>query len=468
MLFNTPTFLWFFVIVYVTFRLLPMGRPRTIFLIIASYIFYMSWNPPFVLLLMFTTILDFNVALGMGRTDNRRKRLALLLVSLIANLGVLSFFKYGNFLSANLHVLLSGFGVSFESHPLNIILPLGISFYTFQAMSYTIDCYRRTREPTRDLISYLLYVTFFPELVAGPIVRSTQFLPQVERHQRFTWPAFYMGSNLIMMGLIKKMLLADNLAIYVQQVYANPAAATTAEAWLATYAFAAQIYCDFSGYTDIARGLAYMFGYRLPVNFNLPYLATGFRDFWQRWHITLSTWLRDYLYISLGGSRRSPARNYFNLYATMALGGLWHGASWTFVIWGSLHGIYLMLERAIFGWKGLPPVSGWRRIVAILITFHLTCIAWVFFRAQTLPDATAMLRHMLFEWSPRIAQFRVPAAAWLPLAVLLGAHGLAAWRTWDPTLRAYPRWLVPILYTAAAAAIMVYGAVGAEFIYFQF
>jgi alginate O-acetyltransferase complex protein AlgI len=468
MLFNTPTFLWFFVIVYGVFRLLPGGRPRTIFIILASYVFYMSWNPPFVLLLIFTSVLDYTVALAMNRTDNPRKRKAILMISIAANLSVLGFFKYANFVLANFQVLLGYFGVTFHPQPYNIVLPLAISFYTFTAMSYTIDVYRRAQEPTRDLIGYMFYIAFFPHLIAGPILRAAYFLPQIERHQRFTWPAFYMGSNLIMMGLIKKTLLADNLAIYVQRVYASPAGATTLEAWLATYAFAAQIYCDFSGYTDIARGLAYMLGYRLPVNFNLPYLATGFRNFWQRWHITLSTWLRDYLYISLGGSRRSAARNYFNLYVTMALGGLWHGASWTFVIWGSLHGIYLMLERAIFGWKGLPPVSGWRRIVAILITFHLTCIAWVFFRAQSLSDATTMLRHMLFEWSPRIAHFPVPAAAWLPLTALLIAHGLAYWRTWDPTLRAYPRWLVPILYTAAAAAIMIYGAVGAEFIYFQF
>ena len=468
MLFNTPLFLWFFIIVYVTFRLLPRGRPRTIFLIIASYVFYMSWNPPFVLLLIFTTVLDYNVALAMGRTDNPRRRKAFLMISLCANLGVLSFFKYGNFANANLRVLLNGLGIPFQPQPFHIFLPLGISFYTFQAMSYTIDCYRRAREPTHDLISYLLYVTFFPELIAGPIVRSSWFLPQVERHQRFAWPAFCMGSNLIMMGLVKKMLLADNLGIYVGRVFADPAAATTLEAWIAVYAFAGQIYCDFSGYTDIARGLAYIFGYRLPVNFNLPYLATGFRNFWRRWHITFSTWLRDYLYISLGGSRRSAARNEFNLFATMALGGLWHGANWTFVIWGCLHGAYLAIERALFGIKGLPAVSGWRRLLAVVVTFHLTCIAWVFFRAATFADAAAMLRHMLFEWSPMTAQFPVPLSASVPLVALLLAHGLGCWRSWDPTLRAYPRWVVPVLYGAGALGIMLYGAMGNEFIYFQF
>jgi len=468
MLFNTPTFLWFFIIVYTVFRLLPVGRPRTIFLIVASYVFYMSWNPPFVLLLIFTTVLDYNVALAMGRTDNPRRRKAFLLVSLFANLGVLGFFKYANFLNANLQALLGYVGVEFHPAPFHIILPLGISFYTFQAMSYTIDCYRRTREPTHDLVAYLLYVTFFPELIAGPIVRSWQFLPQVERHQRFTWPAFYMGANLIMMGLIKKMLLADNLAIYVERVFGDPGVATTLECWVAAYAFAGQIYCDFSGYTDIARGLAYMFGYRLPLNFNLPYLATGFRNFWRRWHITFSSWLRDYLYISLGGSRRSRARNYFNLFATMALGGLWHGANWTFVIWGCLHGAYLVVERAIFGMKGLPQVGGWRRLVAVLVTFNLATVAWVFFRAQTLSDATVFLRHMLFETTWQIDKFPVPLAASLPLAALVIAHALGAWRTWDPTLRAYPRWLTTVGYAAAAGLLMLYGAVGSEFIYFQF
>ncbi|UCH35948.1 MAG: MBOAT family protein [Armatimonadota bacterium] len=468
MLFNTPTFLWFFVIVYVVFRLLPAGRPRTVFLILASSVFYMSWNPPFVLLLIFSTVFDYNVSLAMARTEQRWRRTGLLLLSLAGNLGVLGFFKYANFFMGNFQVLLHAVSVEFQPQPYNIVLPLGISFYTFQTMSYSLDVYRGAREPTRDWLAFALYVTFFPQLVAGPIVRSEQFLPQIERHQRFTWPAFYMGCNLMMIGLMKKMLLADNLALYVEQVYANPAGATTLEAWIATYAFAGQIYCDFSGYTDIARGLGYVFGYRLPVNFNLPHLATGFRDFWRRWHITLSTWLRDYLYIPLGGSRRGRRRNYFNLYMTMALGGLWHGASWNFVIWGSLHGFYLMAERALCGMKGLPAVHGWRRVLAILVTFHLTVIAWVFFRAQTFSDAAVMLRHMLFEWSPRIVNFEVPVAAWLPLAALAAAHALASWRTWDPTLRAYPRWLVPILYTAAAAAIMLYGAVGAEFIYFQF
>jgi len=468
MLFNTPSFLWFLVIVYLVFRLLPTGRPRTLFLIAASYVFYMSWNPPFVLLLMFTTILDYNVALAMQRAEKPRARKALLMVSLVANLGVLSFFKYGNFLGDNFQALLHMLGVRFHPLHLDIILPLAISFYTFQAMSYTIDCYRRTREPTRDFPAYLLYVTFFPELIAGPIVRSSQFVPQVERHQRFQWPGFHMGCNLIMMGLVKKMLLADNLAIYVEQVYAQPGWASPAAAWIATYAFAGQIYCDFSGYTDIARGLGYLFGYRLPINFNLPYLATGFRDFWRRWHITLSTWLRDYLYIPLGGSRRSQERNYFNLFATMLLGGLWHGANWTFVIWGGLHGAYLMAERALFGMRGLPPLSGWRRLAAVLVTFHLTCIAWVFFRAHTFSDAMLLLRAMLMPWQGSTGAAPVPLTASLPLAGLALAHGLACWRSWDPTLRAYPRWLIPLGYAAAAAAIMLYGAVGAEFIYFRF
>ena len=465
MLFNSPTFLWFLVIVYVSFRLLPMGRPRTIFLIIASYVFYMSWNPPFVLLLMFTTILDFNVALGMGRTDNRRKRLALLTVSLVANLGILSFFKYGNFLSANLHALLRGFGVSFESHPLNIILPLGISFYTFQAMSYTIDCYRRTREPTRDLVSYLLYVTFFPELIAGPIVRSHQFLPQVERHQRFTWPALCMGCNLIMMGLVKKMVLADNLAGFVNMVYGDPMSANTAETWAATWAFTAEVYLDFSGYTDIARGVAYLFGYRLPVNFRQPYLAVGFREFWRRWHMTLSSWFRDYLYIPLGGSRVSMPRIYFNVWLTMVIFGLWHGAEWHFVVFGMVHGTYMLIERTLFP-KGIPPAEGWRRLPGILVTMTLFALSLTIFRAQSMSDAIIILKHLFVPAGGAVPRWGYEL--WLPLVITIIGYALVYRRPLDPTLRAYPRWAVPVLYGAAALAIALWGAAGNEFIYFQF
>ena len=468
MLFTTPTFLWFLVIVYVVFRLLPQGRPRTIFLVLASYVFYMSWNPPFVLLLMFTTFLDFNVARAMGRTGNPHKRKALLMVSLSANLGALGFFKYANFFNANLQALLRYFGITFEPLPFHIILPLGISFYTFQAMSYTIDCYRRTREPTHNLISYLLYVTFFPELIAGPIVRSTQFLPQVERHQRFQGPGFAMGCNLILMGLVKKMVLADNLAAFVNQVYGNPIAASTAHAWVATWAFTAEVYLDFSAYADIARGLAYLFGYRLPVNFRQPYLSSGFREFWTRWHITLMTWLRDYLYFPLGGSRRTKARNYFNLYVTLGLSGLWHGASWNFIIFGLVHGSYLVIERIIFGPKGVPVMAGWRRLVAVLTTVQLFAFSLVFFRAQTLADSTVIFRRMFAWGSAPNVPLHWDYQLWLPLIATIIGHALVYKRPLDPTLRAYPRWVVPLLYGGATAAIMLYGAAGNEFIYFKF
>ena len=468
MLFNTPTFLWFFVIVYVICRLLPMGRPRTIFLVLASYVFYMAWNPPFVLLLMFTTVLDYNVARAMGRADNPRHRKALLMVSLCANLGVLSFFKYGTFFYANFRVVMSWLGVPVHPLPFAIFLPLGISFYTFQAMSYTIDCYRRARQPTNDLISYLLYVTFFPELVSGPIVRSGQFLPQVERHQRFQWPAFCMGCNLILMGLVKKMVLADNLAVFVNQIYRNPAAASTAQAWVATWAFTAEVFCDFSGYTDIARGIAYLFGYRLPINFAQPYLATGFRDFWRRWHITLMSWLRDYLYISLGGSRKGERRTYLNLFATFVVSGMWHGASWTFIIFGAVHGVYVMTERVIFGRTGVPELQSGRRLVAVLVTVTLFTLSLVFFRSPSLDHAITMF-HRMFVLTPGGGiPLRGNLQLWVPLAITFLGHVMIYLRPLDPTLRTYPRWVVPVLYAAGVLGIMLYGSAGNEFIYFQF
>jgi alginate O-acetyltransferase complex protein AlgI len=468
MLFTTPIFLCFLVIVYVAFRLLPMGRPRTIFLVLASYVFYMSWNPPFVLLLIFSTILDYSVSLAMAREERPGRRKALLLASVVGNLSVLGFFKYANFFNANLQVVLSYVGAEFHPAPFNIILPLGISFYTFQTMSYTIDCYRRTREPTRDWLSFALFVTFFPQLIAGPIVRSDQFLPQVERHQRFTWAAFAMGCNLIMLGLVKKMVLADNLAVFVNQIYGNPAAAGTAQAWVATWAFTAEVYLDFSAYADIACGLGYLFGYRLPVNFRQPYLATGFRQFWTRWHITLMTWLRDYLYFPLGGSRRTKARNYFNLYVTLGLSGLWHGASWNFVIFGLVHGTYLVAERIIFGPKGVPVLAGWRRLAGVLSTVQLFAFSLVFFRAQTLVDSVTIFKRMFVWGSAPHIPLHWDYQLWVPLVLTIVGHALVYRRPLDPTLRSYPRWVVLVLYGAAAVGISLYGASGNEFIYFQF
>ncbi|UCH36035.1 MAG: MBOAT family protein [Armatimonadota bacterium] len=468
MLFNSPTFLWFLVIVYFIFRLLPQGRPRTIFLILASYVFYMSWNPPFVLLLLFSTVLDYNVGLGMARTESPRRRRALLLMSVVGNLGVLGFFKYANFFMANFQVLVRAVGVAFQPQPYNIVLPLGISFYTFQTMSYSLDVYRGAREPTRDWLNFALYVTFFPQLVAGPIVRSGQFLPQVERHQRFQWPAFSMGCNLILMGLIKKMLLADNLAVFINRVWADPAGASMSEAWFAHWGFIMQMYFDFSGYTDIARGLGYLFGYRLPLNFTLPLLATGIRDLWQRWHITLSSWARDYIYLPLGGSRRGAARADLNLFVTWSLIGLWHGASWTFVLFGMMNGVYLVLERRIFGRRRLTDLTGWRRVIAVLVTFELLSLSGIPFRAQGMADVFTMLRHMFVPGAAPATAAPWGVHMWGTFLVAVIGHGLAFSRRWDPTLRGYPPWVVPLLYGAAAAGIMLYGATGNEFVYFQF
>jgi alginate O-acetyltransferase complex protein AlgI len=335
-------------------------------------------------------------------------------------------------------------------------------------MSYTIDCYRRTREPTRDWLAFALFVTFFPQLIAGPILRSDQFLPQVERHQRFTWPAFCMGCNLILLGLVKKMLLADHLAVFVNRIYADPVAASMSEAWFVHWAFIFQIYLDFSGYTDIARGLGYLFGYTLPTNFAQPLIATGFRDFWQRWHTTLSTWARDYIYISLGGSRKGDARASLNLFTAWALLGLWHGANWTFVLFGMMNGVYLVVERMIWGRRGLPPVRGWQRALAAFVTFELFCLSGVPFRAQSLGDAMTTFRHMFVPGAGPASHTPWGLELWIPLMAAVAGHVLAFWRPWDPTLRSYPRWVVPALYGAAILGLMLLGAAGNEFIYFQF
>lgn len=468
MLFNSFTFLHFFAVAYAGFLLLRRSpRLWKPWLLAASYVFYMSWNPPFVLLLIGTSVLDFLIGRQLGIESAPSRRRALLTLSVISNLGVLGLFKYYGFGRDNLNALARLMGMDWSLPPWTFVLPLGISFYTFQSLSYTIDCYRRDVRPCASLQDFLLFVAFFPQLIAGPILRAGRFLPQLTGAPPLRWSAFYHGAGYVLAGLVKKVLIADRLAPYVEQVYADPGQATFATAWLGTYAFAAQIYCDFSGYSDMALGLARMMGFRVPRNFRRPYLALNPREFWRRWHITLSTALRDYLYIPLGGSRCGPVRGAFALMATMLLGGLWHGANWTFVVWGCFHGAWLVLHRiwdTVAGARAFRTALPWR-ILSLAATFHAVCLGWVWFRAPDAASAMALTRRMAAPaWD----------AAALPMGVLAVLAGFAALhvglldRLAGPrTFRARP------LATAAATGLLiclllVYAAAPQTFIYFAF
>lgn len=466
MLFNSLQFAAFLVVVlFVHYVVIParQERARRLFLLAASYVFYGSWNPPFVLLLLYSTVLDYWVARRMVRTPALGAKRALLGLSLLGNLGVLAFFKYGNFL-AETYLTLVALGPAQQSGPLiDVILPVGISFYTFQSLSYSMDVYRGRLEPATSFWDLALYVSFFPQLVAGPIVRAREFLPQLEGEREVREADVEESLARFAGGLIKKVIFADTLAIYVDQVWDAPADFGGPALLLAAYAFAFQIYFDFSGYSDMAIGLARLFGFRLPENFLRPYLSTSPREFWRRWHITLSTWLRDYLYISLGGNRRSEVRTQINLLVTMLLGGLWHGAAWSFVVWGGYHGMLLVLQRwATPRFPVLHALPGWARIG---ITFHLVVLGWVFFRSPDLASAGEILGG-LSRMSMEITPATIRTLAVLAVAAL--AHIVGAPQQWQRGLARRSPWIQGVAYASVAVLVYAFSPATDQFIYFQF
>jgi alginate O-acetyltransferase complex protein AlgI len=408
MLFNSPLYGVFLVGTWIAFWALRSRRlPRVLLLVGASYAFYFygTWDaardepvplPPVAWALLCLGVIfvgstiDFYVGRALARTERRGARNALLLVSIVYYLGVLGVFKYWNFAADSLASLFAAAGAPVHVTRLRLVLPFGISFFTFETMSYTIDVWRRELEPAKRYLDYLLFVCFFPHLVAGPIVRPAQMLPQLARDARLDGAMQARGLWRIAAGLAKKIVIGDYLAqAVVNRVFATPERFTALEVLLATYAYAVQIYVDFSGYTDVALGSAALFGYDLPENFDAPYLARNLQDFWHRWHVSLSTWLRDYLYKPLGGSRGSAIATYRNLMITMVLGGLWHGASWNFAIWGALHGGALAVTRMWQRRSGARAASTLAaRVAATVATFHFVCFAWIFFRAPTLAHAT--------------------------------------------------------------------------------
>jgi len=443
---------------------------RKVLLTAASLLFYSAWRWPFTGLLLLSTVLDYNCALAIHRATARGTRRLFLFVSLIGNLGTLCFFKYTNFF---LHVLGDALGLAghpLELGPLPIILPLGISFYTFQTLSYTIDVYRGELEPRHSILDVALFVSFFPQLVAGPIVRASTFLPQLDAQKSWDPDRAKSGILLMIWGLAKKLLVADTLASIVNQVYGTPDLYSGWALLIATYCFAFQIYCDFSGYSDVAIGAARVLGFEIPVNFQRPYFATNITTFWRRWHISLSTWLRDYLYIPLGGNRRGTLRTYGNLMATMVLGGLWHGASYNFVIWGTIHGVALAAHKWFLSVTSRKKAEEARRpipwLVQTTITFHLICVTWVFFRAETLAKGLTIL-HRIAHGTAGLGTHTLFPAVLIPL--LLAADALQARTEVITHLLRHPRLS---RFTIYAGILLMIGLVTAnrpvDFIYFVF
>jgi len=387
MLFNTFDFLLFFVVVYVLQRALP-HRPRNVLLLLASYFFYGCWNWRFLSLIFVSTYVDYHCSWRIYRSDEARVRKRYLAASVICNLTLLGVFKYFNFFVDSAVSLMAALGLNPMPWHLDVVLPVGISFYTFQTMSYTIDVYRGLLAPLKNPVDFALYVAFFPQLVAGPIERGKDLAPQMTRKPKVTSEQLRLGAWLVMWGLFKKAVIADNMARIVDPVFGEGASPTGGAVMVATYAFAFQIYADFSGYSDIARGLAKLMGYELRLNFCLPYFAKNPREFWRRWHISLSTWLRDYLYIPLGGNRAGRLNTYRNVMIVMLLGGLWHGAAWTFVLWGAYHGVLLVVHRFAreAGYRYEPRTPSGRAAWSLLrmaVMFHLVCLGWIFFRARS-------------------------------------------------------------------------------------
>ena len=494
MVFNSYTFIIFFGLVLLLHYSSLSWKAKKLSLLLSSYLFYAVWNPPFILLLWLSTLADYRVALALGKEEQQYKRKALLVISLLVNLGMLGFFKYGGFLLDNFVTMVSLLGVAYQPAEPDIILPIGISFYTFQTLSYTLDVYRRKFAPEKSLLDFSLFVTFFPQLVAGPIVRPGELIPQFKVPHQATAAQRTQGLFLLTLGLFMKVGLADGLlADPSDAVFGAPFPLAPLDAWTGVLAFSGQIFFDFAGYSTCAIGAALSLGFVLPDNFRYPYAAIGFSDFWRRWHITLSSWLRDYLYIPLGGSRKGAARTYLNLMITMLLGGLWHGASWTFVIWGALHGVFLSAERlsrgrlARFPRKPLtttaqpvisqvsviPSVRVGRQMskfILAMLTFLLVSLSWVFFRA---PDFDTAMRLLLAMFG--VIPTRIPLLTTLDIykvlgivAAMLACHWLMRNTSVATVAGRTPGWALGIGWAFMFIVLVLTQKSTGSFIYFQF
>lgn len=394
-LFLFTAFLWLYVALSAT------HRPKMIYVILFSLYFYYKSSGEYFVLLLFATVIDFTLAHLIYRTQEHWQKKIFIVITLVINLGMLGYFKYTNFLVESFYFFS---GEAFQ--PMDIFLPVGVSFFTFQSLSYTLDVYRGTLKPVNNIIDYAFFVSFFPQLVAGPIVRAFDFLPQIYKPTYVTPQMFGRGIFLIGCGLFKKAVISDYISInFVDRVFDAPTLYSGLENLFAIYGYALQIYCDFSGYSDMAIGIALLLGFRFPINFDSPYQSRNITEFWRRWHISLSTWLRDYLYISLGGNRKGKNRTYINQMLTMLLGGLWHGASWRFIIWGALHGAALAFHKIYREWQdeyGSFPVGKAATRANIFLTFHFVCFCWIFFRAPSMESVGQMLWQILANFNAGI------------------------------------------------------------------
>lgn len=475
MLFNSLTFVVFFVLVLGAYWTMRGWPARKNLLLVASYLFYGAWNPPFALLLFATSALDFYLGARIAEAADPQAKKAWMITSVTVNLSMLGFFKYGNFLLENFTWLMARMGVAYHPPHLDIFLPIGISFYTFHSLSYTLDVYRGVCQPTKSLRDFVLAVSFFPQLVAGPIVRAADFLPQLTLPPILKRGQFYWGLLLMTLGLFEKIVLADTmLSDAADTVFGFAGPLQTTDAWAGVLAFSGQIFFDFAGYSTCAIGAALCLGFHLKDNFRFPYAAVGFSDFWRRWHISLSTFLRDFLYIPLGGNRSGPVRAAINLMIVMFIGGLWHGAAWTFVVWGLIHGVMLVLERLV---RAMAKDAAWTetflvKLLVGLFTYAAVCFAWVFFRAPDFHSAAGILGAMLGQIPPGVGVAVLSALSlwkiYLVIAGLLLAHSLLRNTSVEAVVGRMPRWLVTGLWTPMLGAIILTQGNGIAFIYFQF
>ncbi|MFN3640241.1 MAG: MBOAT family O-acyltransferase [Flavobacterium sp.] len=470
MLFNSGMFLGFFLVFYFVYILTRKTHHfRITYVVLFSLFFYYKSSGLFFLLIIFSSILDFVIGKLIYEEEKKSYRKFFLLVSLVTNLGLLGYFKYTNFFIDNWNIISNG-RINFQE----IILPVGISFYTFQTLSYTIDIYRKQLQPTKSFMDFLFYVSYFPQLVAGPIVRASDFIPQIYKKLSITKDDVNLALWLIIGGLIKKAVISDYISInFVDRVFDNPTQYTSFENLMASYGYAIQIYCDFSGYSDMAIGLALLMGFTLPPNFRTPYQSASITEFWRRWHISLSSWLRDYLYISLGGNRKGKVRTYINLFLTMLLGGLWHGANWKFVFWGGMHGMALAVER-VFNSKLSIPKNKPIRIVQMVLTFHFVVFCWLFFRAKDFTTA--------FQMADLISQLQLNVDQWYILSMgyfnvfLLIVVGVVwhfipnQWMaTWQQLFNQTPGWGKAVILAWVYWLVFATASSGPQpFIYFQF
>ncbi len=473
MLFCSEQFLVFFAIVFALYWAVPWHRWRTWLLLAASFYFYASWNKWLALIIGVSTTVDYFVARGIEASPDGRRRKLLLAITVVGNLSLLCYFKYANFFLHSVEEALRAIGATASLPVLQVILPIGISFYTFEAINYGVDVYRRQARAERNLAHFMLFITFFPHLVAGPIVRARDFLPQISRRKHWDWARLQLGAEFFLMGMFKK-VVADRMAMFADPVFANPEQYRTTAVWIAVLAYSLQIYCDFSGYTDMALGTAHMLGFKLAKNFNMPYASVNISEFWRRWHISLSSWLRDYLFIPLGGSRGTSWQINRNLLVTMTLGGLWHGASWTFVMWGVLHGVVLIAHRYFRAFTQARPrlnaslLTPPGTALRIALTFVTVSLAWIFFRAQTFSTAAVMLGRM-FTAQHGMGPPMAKESLWVLTAVIVAAHVFALSGLWKKWSLRMPAPVLGMSYAVLLTITLVLAPdAGKAFIYFQF